>query len=740
MKVDSLGVVQWHKAYDGILNGDKARGGLSNGDGTYILYGITQSNGYPSGGNNIYVVKIDEQGNHIWSAAYGFGVGIDEEPFKAIRCADGGYVLVGSRGSNLAGYAIKINNSGSLQWTRVLSVSYTTMRSVVETSDGSLVIAGTQVSGQNSMYLLKLDKNGNMLWYKSYNGSGQATEVLTSPNGGFFLIGTVAQPAGTADVAVLRVASTGDLTSSRRFDLQAQSNDRVNSALLLNDLVLICGQSSVPGAFAMAVDTSGSFLWANVWGATASDRFDHCIDLGDRFAFSGDFNDPGAGRAALLVSDLGGSSRCPATMQPLNFVHDTSVTHTISILSGMSTPQNFAFGATTLVKNLWNPANTQLCPFVDQIEADFNVNDSLIVEGQSVKFTDASFDSIQSWQWHFPGGSPLNSNDTNPIVTYSSAGEFDVALVVTNKLGSDTLTRSNLISVAPKHIYYYSFPKDSAVWSVEEYFWNNNYPHEPNGCRAEHYGLVGDTVINGQTYSALYANNLVISPGWGTTNPAPVSSFDLSKAQFVGGIREDSMKRVWFVQPGGTEWLYYDFGLNVGDTFCFDYLDYLGANAGCWEVQWTDSTWIDGRYRRAIYFGAGGQTWIEGIGSLIGWFEWETMGSWGWNLLCYREGNKQLYGSNYCHCNTYGGNGVDAPDSIRFKVSPNPARDRLNVSGINGNDAWYELSFVSGQSVSGGNIGTQPIHLPEVSPGVYVLTVGEQNRAQQFMIVISDSR
>ena len=63
----------------------------------------------------------------------------------------------------------------------------------------------------------------------------------------------------------------------------------------------------------------------------------------------------------------------------------------------------------------------------------------------TVTFTDTSTNSPTSWNWDFGDGS--YSTEKNPSHTYSSVGTYNVALTATNSAGSNTLTRTNYITV-----------------------------------------------------------------------------------------------------------------------------------------------------------------------------------------------------------------------------------------------------------------------------------------------------
>ncbi len=65
----------------------------------------------------------------------------------------------------------------------------------------------------------------------------------------------------------------------------------------------------------------------------------------------------------------------------------------------------------------------------------------------TVQFTSQALGNPTAFYWQFPGGTPDTSTAQNPVVTYNTPGYYDVTLVVTNALGSDTLTKQNYIHI-----------------------------------------------------------------------------------------------------------------------------------------------------------------------------------------------------------------------------------------------------------------------------------------------------
>ena len=51
----------------------------------------------------------------------------------------------------------------------------------------------------------------------------------------------------------------------------------------------------------------------------------------------------------------------------------------------------------------------------------FTSNSTIICAGQSIRFSDASVNDPDEWNWSFPGGIPSTSTDPNPVLTYPTA-------------------------------------------------------------------------------------------------------------------------------------------------------------------------------------------------------------------------------------------------------------------------------------------------------------------------------
>lgn len=86
-------------------------------------------------------------------------------------------------------------------------------------------------------------------------------------------------------------------------------------------------------------------------------------------------------------------------------------------------------------------------------KVDFKSNLTRACAGQNINFTQLAYNVNNpaglSFSWSFPGGTPSSSTSPNPIVSYETAGNYSVKLVVLNSAGKDSLTRTNLIRILP---------------------------------------------------------------------------------------------------------------------------------------------------------------------------------------------------------------------------------------------------------------------------------------------------
>ena len=127
---------------------------------------------------------------------------------KLICTQDGGFVAIGSLNEN--GWVIKIDSYKNIQWTRILNNSLD-LFSVIEASDGTLVLAGNIIENSNptsyDFYIAKLSQNNNLIWERSFGSEEHefANAVAELTNGNYLLIGGRVYDTGAGRVPVWAV-------------------------------------------------------------------------------------------------------------------------------------------------------------------------------------------------------------------------------------------------------------------------------------------------------------------------------------------------------------------------------------------------------------------------------------------------------------------------------------------------------------------------------------------------------
>ena len=227
VRLDSNGGKIWETSF-GTTNNDSLRSVLPTGDGGFLLAGfsVVPISG-PSGNrtspgfglDDFWVVRIDGAGNRQWEAAYG-GTSRDIL-WCAARTADGGYVLGGRSASPTSGvktslsygagdyWLVRIDANGQMLWDRSFGgTGQDDLQTIEPTADGGFVLAGRSTSGISGnktspgygvgdYWLVRVDSNGDKLWEVSLGGTSDEWPyaVRQMPDGGWLVGGYSASGA-----------------------------------------------------------------------------------------------------------------------------------------------------------------------------------------------------------------------------------------------------------------------------------------------------------------------------------------------------------------------------------------------------------------------------------------------------------------------------------------------------------------------------------------------------------------
>ncbi|KZS39607.1 hypothetical protein AWE51_08120 [Aquimarina aggregata] len=142
---------------------------------------------------------------------------------------------------------------GTIEWVKTFGgTKEDNILSVVEAADGSYVLAGYTQSADGDItdktatdsdyWILKLSKAGDIVWSKTYGGSGEdrAEKIITTLDGGYAIVGysrssdqDVTENAGLQDYWIVKLNASGDVQWQKSFGFAGI--DRAFSVVQTND-------------------------------------------------------------------------------------------------------------------------------------------------------------------------------------------------------------------------------------------------------------------------------------------------------------------------------------------------------------------------------------------------------------------------------------------------------------------------------------------------------------------------
>jgi hypothetical protein len=222
-QVDAMGELMWERTYGGPQD-EYGWSMAPTPDGGYVLGGQTDSFG--EGEEDGYLVKVNAQGEEIWSQTYG---GPQEDRlFSVDQTADHGFVLTGTTRSFSAGerdlYLVKTSSTGELTWMQMFGEERDDVgHAVRQTADRGFIVTGYTKSFGAANYdtwLIKTDESGNTEWEKFFGGTGDDRTIYgeQTTDGGYILTGyTRSFEALNWDVFLVRADATGEIIWYQTF-------------------------------------------------------------------------------------------------------------------------------------------------------------------------------------------------------------------------------------------------------------------------------------------------------------------------------------------------------------------------------------------------------------------------------------------------------------------------------------------------------------------------------------------
>jgi len=447
IRVDSLGKEMWSNAY----GGSEDEGNVSfyvypsmdvtlSPDTNIVICSNTES--YGKGGKDVYLLKLDLNGNVKWSRTYG-GLN-DDIGYAVINDPNGGFLIAGETSSYGAGngdvWLIKANDTGGVVWTNTYGDASNEEAGyrIIPTMDGNYLIAGYSNNSpyQFDQMLIKVNKNGKFLWSNVFGTSAYdlPNDVIELPDKSIYFDG-----ASNGSMVVTKLDSLGNLKWTKTYASGSFRSMTYDGKKNVINIFGTAGAGVVSGndqrIFIARLDTSGNYKFSNSYGPASTTKSytigeghlmlnlanGGLIALGAESVCGAGDND-----IFLIKSDSGNNTNScdliPFSMSPIQYSflsHNYSFS-TLSVSPGI-------LGGVKVV-SCSSISDSVICsPFV----ANFGFQRKT---DHNIQFSDSSYYGAISWSWDFgESTSPSNSSPLkNPVHIYQNPGTYNVKLIVSN--------------------------------------------------------------------------------------------------------------------------------------------------------------------------------------------------------------------------------------------------------------------------------------------------------------------
>lgn len=267
LKLDSNGNIIWEKAYGG-TGDEKFYTVQQTSDNGYIVSGATTSSG--QGSYDYLVLKLDSAGVITWQKTYG-GSG-EDIAYQIQQTSDGGYVVNGyTRSFNVGGgmdfWVLKLTSTGGITWQKTYGGNgFDLGYSVQQTTDGGYILAGLTTSygtsGDYDFLVIKLDANGNNTWQKTYGSTGQepARPIIQATDGGYVVAGYTTSFGTAGDFLVVKVDANGDIPQCNLIHSVSLTVSNTSVAAVTSSLLSTVSTATVANTTVTPIDTNATVL------------------------------------------------------------------------------------------------------------------------------------------------------------------------------------------------------------------------------------------------------------------------------------------------------------------------------------------------------------------------------------------------------------------------------------------------------------------------------------------------
>ena len=239
--------------------------------------------------------------NVAWAKTYG-GEG-DDRAFSAVPAGDG-FLVVGSSRSIVAnttvGWALNLDKDGNMLWNKTFLEGFgTELRCAVNLTDGFLLVGNEFLaSGDVNGYVARIDSQGNLLWKTILSGenTNKLFSGIATPDG-FVVFGlTSSNSNGTSVAWAVKLDLSGNIIWNKTYG--ESSDSALRAGVLAQDgNYVAAGYTDSKGDgnydfYLLKVDPNGNLVWNKTYGGAESEKAYSMTKAPDGYVLVGDVESP----------------------------------------------------------------------------------------------------------------------------------------------------------------------------------------------------------------------------------------------------------------------------------------------------------------------------------------------------------------------------------------------------------------------------------------------------------------
>ncbi len=397
--------------------------GTSDYDDFYSA--VPTNNGYAITGTysgNVSLTAIDDDGGVSWAKSYymensptiGRSIGVT---------SSGQYTIAGSlyNGNDQDALVMMTTSNGNVKWVKKLSTSYDDMfyGSMVTGDDGNLLLGFEGGNGYDSVYVVKMDTSGNIIFDKAYSSnidgndmSGEAYSAVEVSDG--YVIAALMRKGdtGITNVVVFKTDPNGLVQWAKEYNTTKDEHNVVIDKTSEGGFIVGATSeafSATYDAWVMKLDSSGNIVWQYAYNTGDTDFIKSVRQTSDGGYVVAGYTDANGGgyRFWMMKLNSDGDIVWQKTYGGSNFDYSTDVHETSDggyILFG----DTYSFGAGE--RDGW-VVKTDSNGYID-----FNVDSNATIKDTSAT---KKATSVSPWSFDLSSESPSITVSTPQVTTNS---------------------------------------------------------------------------------------------------------------------------------------------------------------------------------------------------------------------------------------------------------------------------------------------------------------------------------